>query len=106
MYADFRQFHINLEIQGGKDGNGDTVTSLKDLAYSYIKSATNEDLQTNRKALYNRLKRGGKDYIDDVWRRKEDRVVRYFTLLNFNLGCHSSQRSKSFHVILKQMTNG
>ena len=106
MCTKFRQYHTNLEIQGGKDKDGNVVESLKDFAYAYIKSTTAEDLETHRTALYERLKQGGKDYIDQIWRQKEERVVRYYTRLNFNLGCHSSQRSESYHVVLKQMTNG
>jgi hypothetical protein len=106
MCAKFRQFHTNFEIAGGKDDNGDMVVGLKDLAYAYVKSETKEDLETNRKDLVDALKSLGKDYIEGIWRHKEDRVVRYYTLLNFNLGCHSSQRVESYHVVLKQMTNG
>ena len=90
MCAKFRQYHTNLEIQGGKDKEGNTVESLKDFTYAYIKSTTSEDLKDNREALCERLKKGSKDYINDTWRPKEERVVRYYTRLNFNLGYHSS----------------
>ena len=66
------------------------MVGLKSLAYSYIKSITPKDLQTNRQALIDRLRRPGKDYIESVWGQKEERIVRLFTHLNFNLGIHSS----------------
>jgi hypothetical protein len=106
MCTKFRQYHTILEIRGGTDKEGNVVASLKDLAYSYIKSESAEDLETNRTALCNQLKKGAKEYIENNWRQKEPRVVRCHTRLNFNLGCHSSQRSESYHVVLKQMTNG
>jgi len=42
------------------------VESLKDYTYTYIKSATTDDLKLNRKALCDRLKRGGKEYIEEI----------------------------------------
>ena len=106
MCAKFRQYHTNLEIAGGKDKDGNVVDSLKDFAYTYIRSATEEELEDSREALVQRLKQGGKEYINDTWQPKEERVVRFDTRLIFNLECHSSQRSESYHVVLKQMTNG
>lgn len=105
MCAKFRQFHTNAEIQSSMDADGQVIAGLKDLAYQYIRSTTQEDLEFNRQALVDKLKREGKDYIEGIWRHKEDRVVRYYTSLNFNLGCYSSQRVESYHVVLKQMMN-
>ena len=105
MYAKFRQYHTILEIRGDKDSESDK-RGLKDLAYAYIQSANEEELKNSRTVLYNRLKKGAKEYIENTWRHKESRVVRCYTRLNFNLDCHSSQRSESYHVVLKQMTNG
>ena len=64
MCARFRQYHTNLEIQGGKDKEGNVVESLKDFAYAYVKSETIEDLEAHRTALCNRLKSAGKEYIE------------------------------------------
>ena len=94
---------FDAEIKSSEDGNN---LGLKDLAYAYIKSTSLDDLETNRQALLNKLDPEMKDYINGIWRQKEDRVVRWYTMLNFNLGCHSSQRIESYHVILKDMVNG
>ena len=90
LCAKLRQFHTNLEIQGGKDKEGNIVESLKDFIYLYIKSATTEELETNRKALCDRLQKGGKEYIEKTWKPKEDREVGSYTRFFFNLGCHLS----------------
>ena len=42
------------------------MESLKDYTYTYIKLITSKDLKDNREALYERLKKGGKDYINDT----------------------------------------
>ena len=104
--AKFRQSHTNLQVQGGTDRDGNIVEALKDFVWAYIQSETVEELEINREALCDRLKRDTKAYINEIWRPKEDRVVRCFTRLFFNLGCHSSQRVESYHVVLKRITNG
>lgn len=106
MCAKFRQFHTSVDIQGGKDREGNEIKGLKNFAWAYIKSATMEDLESNRQALYNHLKAPARQYISEVWGPKECRVIRCYTRLFFNLGMHSSQRVESYHVVLKDMTNG
>ena len=103
MTTKFRKFHTEVEIRGlDKDSVG-----LKDLAWAYIESETSEALKDNCQALIDRLEPAcGRDYIEGVWRHKEDRAVRYYTRLNFNLGCFSSQRSESYHVVIKAITHG
>lgn len=106
MCIKFRQFHTNDEIMGLADGRNNSITGLKDLAWAYVKPETHDDFQDNRKALIDRLTPPGKAYIEGVWREKETRVVRYYTQLNFNLGCDSSQRVVFYHVVLKAIING
>ena len=55
------------------------MKALKDLIYTWIKSETIEDLNTNREALYNRLKAPYRNYINKEWRLKERRVIRFYT---------------------------
>ena len=106
MCAKFRDFHTNLEIKGGKDRDGNVINGIKGFAWQYVQSTTFDELERHRKALCDHLKPGGKEYIEKTWRPKESRVIRCYTALLFNLGCNSSQRSESYHVVLKQMTNG
>ncbi len=96
MCVQFRTLHTNQEIRGGNDSDGNEVEGLKDLAYRYIKSQSEEDLRINRQALYSRLATKSAAYIKDKWQPKERRVVRLFTCQLMNLGCHSSQRSESY----------
>ena len=82
------------------------IEGLKNAAWAYIKSATFDNLETNREALCEQLHEGADKYIRDVWGPKESRVVRCFTRLIFNLDIHSSQRVEGYHPTLKSMTNG
>ena len=66
MCAFFRKYHTNLEVRGGKDKDGNEVESLKDRAYTYIQSTTLENLDTNREALYSRLKDSAAKYIKET----------------------------------------
>lgn len=106
IFAKFRQHYTNIEIQGGRNKEGDNVEGLRGFTWAYIQSATVEDLEINRQALLDRLKAPVKLYIEQTWRPKEHRVIRCYTSRLFNLGCRSSQRGESYYVVVKQMTNG
>jgi hypothetical protein len=84
----------------------DEVSGLAELAWSYIKSNTFEALETNRERLIAALQPKDRIYIKETWQPKESRVVYAYTRLYPNLGCHSSQRGESYHVVMKQVTNG
>lgn len=106
MCEKFRQFHTHTEIASCKDNDGKVIPELKDFAYAYVKSTTKEDLETNCRTLIDRPKPGGKDYIEGIWRQKGNKVIRYFTYLKFNIGCHFSQRIESYYRVLKEIVNG
>jgi hypothetical protein len=84
----------------------DEVSGLIELAWSYIKSNTFEALEINRERLIAALQSKDRIYIKKTWQPKESRVVYAYTRLYPNLGCHSSQRGESYHVVMKQVTNG
>lgn len=48
----------------------------------------------------------GRTYIKETWLPKEFHVVYAYTRLYPNPGCHSSRRGESYHVVMKQVTNG
>jgi hypothetical protein len=72
----------------------DEFTGLSELVWDYIQGPTFA-LQPNDRT-----------YIKETWLPKESRVIFAYTRLYPNLGCHSSQRGESYHVVVKQVTNG
>jgi len=52
------------------------------------------------------LQPNDRTYIKETWLPKESRVIYAYTRLYPNLGCHSSQRGESYHVVVEQVTNG
>ena len=90
-------------MKGGKD---ETNLGLRGLAWDYLHSYTLEELEINRQRLKDRVKEPVKAYIEETWRPKEERVILAYTNQFFNLDIHASQRSESYHVVLKEMTNG
>ena len=84
----------------------DNVDILQDLCWTYVKSATVQDLEDNRQRLLNELKPAEQRYITETWLPKEDRVVYYYTNTYMNLGCTSSSRSESYHPVIRAMVHG
>jgi hypothetical protein len=84
----------------------DEMDTVKALTWTYVKSETLTDLETNRQALINFIKPKEKDYINDTWQPKEQRAIRCYTRLLRNLGCAATQRLESFHNIVHQCTHG
>jgi hypothetical protein len=87
------------------DGTDD-FPGLAKLSWDYIQSNTFEALETNRESLLAALQPKDRTYIRETWQPKESRVVYAYTRLYPNLGCTSSQRGESYHVVIKQVTNG
>jgi hypothetical protein len=105
MITAFRRHgHTDLQVKGGRNIDGSTVKSLRDLAYLYIRSDSKEALQANRQALKSHLLKP--EYIDDIWQLKEDRIIWFYTRQLHNLGHTTSQRSESFHRVVQQALNG
>ena len=77
---------------------------LKEYAWDYIKSDSAAALERNRHRLAEMINEP--EYVNNVWKEKEEKVIHWYTKGNANLGCTSSQRVESFHPVLRQMTNG
>jgi hypothetical protein len=52
------------------------------------------------------LRVGDRYYINDHWRALEKDVVYHYTKSYANLGLTSSQRDKSYHPVVKEITSG
>ncbi len=79
---------------------------LKTLAWSYIKSMTDAELQINRQKLLDTLRPEDRSYIIDNWKPKEFRTIHRYTKTYANLGSTSSQRVEGYHDIVREITNG
>ena len=106
MYAKFRRFHINKEIQGRKDEDGEEILDLKNLVQEYVKLTTLKALESNRETLYRELYSNTQAYIKETQQLKETRIIRLYIRRLFNLGYYFSQRIEFYYNVLKQMTNG
>ena len=58
-----------------------------------------------RKALLVRLFRPEREYLVEFYQPKESQFTRAYTRTYLNLGVHSTQRNKSYHVVVKKKLN-
>lgn len=79
---------------------------LKDLAWSYTKSTTIEELELNRTKLVSQLRPPHQQYIYDQWYPREERFIHCYTKYQPNLGATSSQMIESYHDRIREVTNG
>jgi MULE transposase domain len=91
-----------VEVDGFLSEEGLPIEGLKDQAWAYIQSMTEEDLELNRQFLINGLKDKHKDYINNHWRSEETSFVHCFTKFYRNCGSTSSQRGESYHPITRE----
>ena len=97
--------HLKALFEERIDAQGNEIPGLRNLYWAYIYSDLTEALDINREALY---KAGGpifRVYIDNEWRLKESKIIAIYTRKYANLGAHSSQRSKSYHNVMREITN-
>ena len=71
-----------------------------------MNSNTEEQLESNRTALFLLLKAPEKAYIEETWIPKEWRTIRCYTKLFANLGVNANQRSENYHVPMCEITSG
>jgi MULE transposase domain len=82
------------------------VPGLHYFSWVYIKSASLEELETNRSYLISLLRPKDKHYINEHWRKLEEQVIHYYTRTYANLGSTASQRGESYHPVVRKITNG
>jgi hypothetical protein len=75
------------------------------LVWAYVKSASEQDLETNRAAMMESMKPGKKAYINVHWRPREKQVIRCYTSLFLNLNCFTTQREEGQHPMVKTVLN-
>jgi hypothetical protein len=75
------------------------------LVWAYVKSASEQDLETNRAAMMESMKPGEKAYINVHWRPREKQVIRCYTSLFLNLNCFTTQREEGQHPMVKTVLN-
>jgi hypothetical protein len=75
------------------------------LVWAYVKSASEQDLETNRAAMMESMKPGEKAYINVHWRPREKQVIRCYTSLFPNLNCFTTQREEGQHPMVKTVLN-
>jgi MULE transposase domain len=91
-----------VEVDGFLSEEGLPIEGLKDQAWAYIQSMTEQDLELNRQFLINGLKAEHKDYINKHWRTEESSFIHCFTKFYWNCGLTSSQRGESYHPITRE----
>jgi hypothetical protein len=79
---------------------------LADLSWQYIKLMSIDELEANQQLLIDALRPEDRAYIRDTWQPKEERVVWCYTKFYPNLGSTASQRGKSYHPVMREITNG
>jgi hypothetical protein len=85
---------------------GLAIKGLKDLAWTYIKSMTKDNLEMNQQFLVDGLKNKHKDYINKYWRGVESSFIHVLTKYYRNYGSTSSQEGKSYHPITRKTLHG
>lgn len=92
------------EITGWRDTDGSHI-GLTNLIWAYIQSESEQLLETNRAALLDALQVPEKEYLNNNYVSKERRFVGCYTSKMKNLGQAATQRSESYHRVLKQVTH-
>jgi hypothetical protein len=98
--------YTSQEVDGYKDPLTELhIDGLKDLAWDYVKSATEDELDKKRDFLVSQLKPLHQRYIDEHWRQEERRFVYAYTHYLPNLGSTASQRGEGYHEIIRETCN-
>lgn len=78
---------------------------LSRLVWDYIQSRDETQLEERRGKLLAELREPEHLYLKNNWQSKEHQFVRAYTRNYPNLGCNSTQRNESYHVVEKQSLN-
>ena len=76
-----------------------------DLVWSWIKSSTQEALEKRRGNLLAAVDIKEAMYLNEFYRPKESQFIHVYTSKRANLGIHSTQRSESYHNVVKECLN-
>lgn len=78
---------------------------ILDLIWKWVKSYTLEELESNRATLLESLLDREKEYLITHYQFKEHQFVRAYTRTYPNLSANSTQRSESYHAVIKPLIN-
>jgi MULE transposase domain len=73
--------------------------------WNYIQSPNKTELGSRRDKLLAELHEPERRYLQENWEPKECQFVRAYTRGYPNLGCNSTQRNESYHVVVKESLN-
>jgi hypothetical protein len=73
--------------------------------WTYIKSASSEELERNRASLYLLLDNPEINYVIENWLSKEARIIRYHTEKYPNFGIHGTSRNEGMHPVVRDIIN-
>lgn len=76
-----------------------------DLIWKWVKSSNLIDLETNRAKLLQALLPAEQEYLLLNYQPKEHQFIRAYTQSYPNLGANSTQRSESYHNVIKGLVN-
>ncbi|KAH6973981.1 hypothetical protein EDB80DRAFT_831305 [Ilyonectria destructans] len=83
----------------------DRREELSRLVWDYIQSRDETQLEERRGKLLAELQESERLYLKNHWEPKERQFVRAYTRQYPNLGCNSTQRNESYHVVVKESLN-
>lgn len=78
---------------------------IVDLIWKWVKSYTLEELEVHRTILLASLLNREKECLIAHYQPKEHQFIRAFTRTYPNLGDNSTQRSESYHAVIKPLVN-
>ena len=83
----------------------DLRRDLHSLVWTWIKSVTESEADSNRDILLEQLREQEKEYLLSYYERKKRQFITAYTKRYPNLGCASTQRGESMHPVIKNITN-
>ncbi len=76
-----------------------------DLIWEWVKSQILNELEAHRTELLNALLPTEKEYLPTNYKPKEHQFIRAYIKMYPNLGVNSTQRSESYHAVIKRFVN-
>lgn len=78
---------------------------MRGKVWKWIKSETEQDMNKNLEEMMESLLPAEREYVITNWVPKITQEIHVFTTRNFNLGAHSTQRTKGMHPAITAFTS-
>lgn len=85
--------------------NKERMDNLNDLIWNYVQASIMKDLAAIKSALLAAIDPVNQYYITDTCTAREPTVITAYTKQFANLDCNATQRSESYHPVVRQITN-